>query len=56
MKNSGAIVFSHAEIKALYDYSRVGSQARTFRVQRDTKNVFHVIEPSGRLTRMTPAP
>ena len=54
MSGTQPIVLSHAEIENLHMYAYSQSKARTFRIQRDTANVLHVVEPSGRLTRMSP--
>ena len=54
MSGTQPIVLSHDEIQNLHLYAYSQSKARTFRIQRDTANVLHVVEPSGRLTRITP--
>ena len=49
------IVFTTHEIEQLHFFMLAqSSRHRTYRVVRDSKNVLYVVEPSGKMNRMTP--
>ena len=55
MRGSQPITFTRAEVEALADFAATASsKVRTYRVQRDTRNVLWVCNPDGTLARLTP--
>jgi hypothetical protein len=55
VSGSQPIVFTRREIEALHAFMQAQpSKVRTYRVQRDTRNVLLVVEPNGKLERLSP--
>jgi hypothetical protein len=55
MAGSQPIVLTVHEIAALSDYAATQSKVRTYKIQRDTRNVLLVVNPDGKLYRLSPA-
>ena len=54
MSGSQPITFTRAEVQALAAFADTAPKVRTYRVQRDTRNVLWICNPDGTLARLTP--
>jgi len=53
MTGTQPITMTRHEVQTLSDFAATQGKARTYKIQRDTFNILWLVEPSGKLYRLS---